>query len=298
MIKINQIFVFNLIVALGFLTQLTFGKGLKLQSSYNRCISTAVNVVYYLLIPLAFVKTYAERELTASDLSIAVTPIFNVAVTYFTMRMLIEKRDERYWNSVFVTSAFPNAVFLGFPLSLILFGTIRVASTYSLTMLVLTIALPDLMAVKKIDLRKAVVQPALIGFATGVALRHILGEAVNTVVEAIRWSPTALSYIATFMLGCKIPLTKPNLGETKTYLTTVSTYRFIVAPLTSLVLASALGVRLDEIKQLIVVSSMPPAVLSTLVNSKYSWCPELSAFTTTILTILHLGFYTILLTVV
>lgn len=287
--------VFNVIVALGFFTQVLFGKILGFKQTYGKCISILTEIVYYVLIPLAFVKTYAERDLSTSDLSIAIAPLFSVAFTYVTMRIVVKRSDERFWNSVFVTSAFPNAIFLGFPLSMILFGNIRVASTYSLTMLVLTIAVPDLLAVRRVDLKKAVIQPALIGFATGLTLRHILGGAVATLVEALKWSPSVLSYIATFILGCKIPLAKPNLVETKVYIIIVSIYRFIVAPVTSMVFALMFGVGLNETLQLIVVSSMPPAVLSTLVNSKHGWFPELSAFTTTVLTITHLVFYTTLL---
>ncbi|MEM4960980.1 MAG: AEC family transporter [Desulfurococcaceae archaeon] len=287
----SRIIVFIMLIATGFLLQI-LSKKLRIERIFSRVINSAFNFVYYVLIPLAFIKTYAERMLSINDLCIVASVLVMVFSIYLSMKIAVRGLDEKLWNSLFITSCFPNAIFLGFPISLIFFGSINVASTYGLVMLILNILVPDFIAIKKIDWKRVLKLPALLGFIIGVSTRLIMKSNVFMIVNTLSWSPTLLSYTATILLGCRLPLKTINLPNKTRFIIIAGIYRFLFAPLISLIVALIFEIDYEVAKQIILVSSMPPAVLNTLVAHRYGWFDELVAYSTVILTFISLALYT------
>lgn len=287
----TRIVVFIALIAAGFSLQ-SLSRRLGFGNLYTRAVNKAFDLVYYILIPLAFIKTYAERLLSINDLCIVASVLTLVASIYLSMKILVRESDDKLWNSLFITSCFPNAIFLGFPLSMLFFGSIRVASTYGLAMLILNILLPDFIAIKKINWRRLFTLPALIGFITGVSAKLILDDNANIVVNVLNWSPMLLSYTATFLLGCRLPLKITNIPRKTRFIAISGVYRFVFAPLISMIVALIFRIDFETAKQITLVSSMPPAVLNTLVAHRYGWFDELVAYSTVVLTFISLALYT------
>ncbi|MEM0506152.1 MAG: AEC family transporter, partial [Thermosphaera sp.] len=62
-------------------------------------------------------------------------------------------------------------------------------------------------------------------------------------------------------------------------------YRFLLSPLVTGVFAFIVGLSTNDAIQLTIVSAMPPAVMNTIMASKYGWRPDIVAYVTFILTI-------------
>lgn len=289
-----RIFIFMILIGSGLSIQL-LSKYLRVEKIFDKTVTLAINLVYYVLIPLAFTKTYAEQLLSLSDLCIAISVIVWVVLTYLSMKAFVRRVDEKIWNSLYITSCFPNAIFLGFPISMLFFGTIRVASTYGLVMLILNILVPDLIALKRITWKKLFTLPALIGFLTGVSIRLFLSNNASIIIKPLYWSPTLLSYTATFLLGCRLPLKTSTIKNKRSFIIVPGLYRFTLSPLITSIIAFIFSIDFDTTKQMVLVSSMPPAVMNTLIAHKYGWLDELVAYSTVVLTFISLALYTVIL---
>jgi len=283
---VNEVVLLMLLIGVGMLSQVVFKKLLGMGQLFDKGVKLLVDIVYYVLIPIAFVKTYMERGLGASDAVIVSSFVFFTFFTLFTVRLVSRSMPMEYRNALFLVSTFPNAVFLGFPVSMALFGTIHVASIYGLATLALNILVPEAIAIGRPSMVRILTIPALYGFTIGV-LGHYLAPSwlASLAIEALKWAPQALSYTATAVLGARLPLGLSVLRGKVFFLTVAAIYRFVVAPVFTLVFMLISGTDFNTCIQMIVVSMMPPAVLNTLIADRYGWHPELVASVTLILTI-------------
>jgi predicted permease len=280
----NDSFILVAIILFGLLIKMVSQRFFPRHELFDVFTTALTNVIYYFLVPLAFIYTFSTRSLAKTDILIVAS-----FVAYITVAGLSFKYVSRGWgddvrNAVLLTALFPNAVFLGFPVSLALFGDVKIASILGLATLTLNVLVPDFIALKKISLLKILKLPALVGFLIGVLLNQLGGP--GAVVSGILWwSPKTLSYLATFVLGLKLQLGGNAYGVVKKPLLVTIFYRFIIAPLVAVCFSLSVGFTQSESVQLAVVSGMPPAVLNTLMASKYGWRPDLVAYITFILTI-------------
>ncbi|ADV65135.1 Auxin Efflux Carrier [Desulfurococcus mucosus DSM 2162] len=282
----NEIVLLMLLMGVGVSAQLVFKHVLGLGVFFDRMVRVLVDVVYRVLIPLAFLKTYLERGLDSGDTWIAFSFIVFTFVSAVSLSLIARGRPREYYGALFLASTFPNAVFLGFPVSMALFGSIHVASIYGLVTLVLNVLLPDLMAVSGFSLRRILLMPALLGFIAGLGGHYAAPSwFVNWITSALWWAPQALSYTATAVLGARLPLRMDVLRRNRRFLGVVALYRFLISPaVTALVLlVSRVDVGLSI--QAVTVSLMPPAVMNTLIAERHGWMPELVASTTFLLTL-------------
>ncbi|MCY0868150.1 MAG: transporter [Desulfurococcus sp.] len=283
----NEITVLMLLIVAGLLVRVFFNSVLKRASLFERGLKLAVNTVYYLLIPLAFIKIYIDRGVAASDAWISLSILLLVFTVAFTLKLITAGRPREYYRALFLVSAFPNSVFLGFPVSMALFGVVDVAATYGVVTLVLNVVVPDAMSMGRVSLRRVLLMPALLGFTLGLISHYTLPAWLSQRVSSLLWwAPRLLSYVATAVLGARLPLRLSVLHEEWGFIAVASLYRFLIAPLLSLIVVSATRVDWFYGVQLIVVSAMPPAVMNTLIAERYGWLPELVASTTFILTII------------
>ncbi len=282
------------LIMVGFVAQVVFKRILNLAEEFEKVVKKLVNTVYYVLIPLAFVKTYVERGLAVTDVWIALSFLLFMTLAFASVKRIAGKRKGGYVEALVLTSIFPNSVFLGFPVSMALFNTIRVASMMGLVTLTLNVALPDFMALKKFSIRKILTLPAIVGFVVGVIGHYFASEIIPHVSSILWWAPPLLSYSAIFTLGARLPLSLKVLKSNIYFILTAGIYRFIVAPLVSYATVLAVGIDWFDGLQLIVVSMMPPAVMNTLMAQKHGWKPELVAGATVTLTFAFLAFLPIL----
>jgi len=282
------------LIMVGLVAQVVFKRILNLEKEFERIIKKLVDTVYYVLIPLAFVKTYVERGLAIADFWVALSFLLFMTLSLASLKRFTRKRNGGYVEALVLTSIFPNSVFLGFPVSMALFNTIKIASMMGLVTLTLNVVVPDFIALKRFSIRKILTLPAIVGFIVGIIGHYFASEMASHVSSTLWWAPLLLSYFATFALGARLPLSLKVLKTNMYFILIAGIYRFIVAPLVSYATVLAVGMNWFDGLQLIVVSMMPPAVMNTLMAQKYGWKPELVAGATVTLTLTFLTFLPIL----
>ena len=280
----NDSFILVAIILSAFLAKTAYQRFFTRRELFDAFTNLLTNAVYYLLVPLAFIYTFSTRSLAESDVLIVASFALYIAVAGLSFKYISRTWRDDVRNAALLTVLFPNAVFLGFPVSLALFGDVKIASILGLATLTFNVLIPDFIALKKIDLLKILKLPALIGFLIGVFFNQ-LGHPGTYVSGLLWWAPKILSYLATFVLGLRLQLGGITSDMVKKPLLVTVLYRFIIAPVVAVCYALSVGFSWIESIQLAVVSGMPPAVLNTLMASKYGWRPDLVAYITFILTI-------------
>lgn len=281
-----EIALFAGLVVAGYATravlELFMGKG----EFCERVAGLLTRLVYYVLIPLAFTTTFARRGLMNLDAPVLLYYLVLIAAAYFVVRELYGGSERLV---AFLLSAFPNSVFLGFPVCYALFGNIDVAAVFGTLTVALNVAVPDIMVKGKAPIRAVLTSTAFLGFATGVLLHYALPPFALQLHRSLWWNTLALSYIATYTMGLRIP---PVVRGFKTYarlLGVVGVIRFLLAPLLSLPISVLTGFGRGELLQLAVVSATPPAVMNVLIAEKYGLNSQRAAVVTAALTALFLG---------
>ncbi len=290
----DEVLLLIVLIVVGLVVQVVFKRVLNLGEMFEKVVKKLVDIVYYVLIPLVFVKTYMERGLAVADVWVALSFLLFVVLAFVSLKRFFGKHRGGYVEALFLTSVFPNSVFLGFPVSMALFNTVKVASMMGLVVLVLNVTVSDFMALKRFSIRKILTLPAIVGFVVGVAGHHFVPEMVPLVSSILWWASPLLSYLAIFALGARLPLSLDVLKSSMSFILVAGIYRFVVAPLVSYATVLAVGMDWFDGLQLIVVSMMPPAVMNTLMAQRYKWKPELVAGATVTLTFAFLAFLPIL----
>ncbi|MEM2020812.1 MAG: AEC family transporter [Zestosphaera sp.] len=261
---------------------------------YSSAVELLVDFVYWILIPLTFFKTFSERGLELSDVWILTSFLVFMVITFTALYRARRYEERGVREAVFLSSAFPNAVFLGFPVSMAFFNTLEVASVFGLFTVTLNVVIPDLMTARRNAVVKLLRHPALIGFIAGVLLHSTSPEYVTAVSECLSWVTPLLSYSSTLVLGLRLPL---SLNPVKKYLrvtAVVALFRFAVHPLVSLLVMQLFNVPWVKGAQLMLLSAMPPALVNTIISERYDWKPELVSTTTVTLTMFSLIALTVL----
>ncbi|MEM1732362.1 MAG: AEC family transporter [Desulfurococcaceae archaeon] len=294
-----EIVILILLIGIGFVVQYIL-KAINKTQLLELVVKHLVNVTYYVLIPLSFVKTYGEKGVTMDDLGVLITFVIYL-ILLFSMNTLIQRimaiNDKALSNAILITGAFPNSIFLGFPVSMLFFNDIKIASTLGLVTLLLNIIIPDMMAIGKTSLIKIFTLPALIGFMIGIVIHYGFGDIVDVISTTMYWVPLTTSYLATSVLGMRLSIKSTTFKKFFKSMLVVSVYRFILAPLIAMTISMSMGMNWTSTLQLVLIMSMPPAVMNTIIAQKYRWNPEMVATITFILTIVFipmiLSIYTI-----
>lgn len=288
----NEIAILNALILGGFAAKVVAKSVLHIGDAFEKFVKLLANITYYLLIPLAFFYTYSTRRLEAGDaLTVLYFLLFMALMLFLLVKRGSRSNDSGFRLALFLASTFPNAVFLGFPISLSIFGTIRVAAIFGLATLALNILVPDFLSLRRISWRRAAGIPALYGFIAGVLVNSSGDPNLIKAVSVLSPVPMILSYTATFLLGIRLSPSITTTRESVRFMLITSAIRFALAPFLAYVYSLALSIDRDTMLQLVVISSMPPAVLNTLVAERYGWRPELVSTATFIITL----FYTLAL---
>ncbi len=255
---------------------------------YEPLVNTLTNVVYWVLIPLTFFKTFGERGLNVSDLWVLASFLTFMFVVFVFVYKLLRCEGGGVREAVFLASVFPNAVFLGFPVSMAFFGTLDMASIYGFFTVTLNVIIPDFMHSERFAVGKFLKHPVTIGFLTGLTLHYGFREYVALVSNVLFWVGPLMSYLSAVILGLRLPVRLSILKKYSREALLVGTFRFLVSPLISLLFVLIFGISWFRGLQLILVSSMPPALINIIMSQKHGWRPELVSAVTAILTLLNL----------
>lgn len=281
----NGIYLFAVLIIAGYTVRIALEKGLGMRSLYDKLVSILVKIVYYILIPLAFTSIFLDRGLTRLDLYVFIYFIVFIVILYVTTKNTKSIKDKM---ALFLLSSFPNSVFLGFPVVLALIGRIYIAAIFGVITIVLNVVVPDFISARRISLKPVLASTGFLGFLLGVLGHYTIGPYARIIHSYIYWSSSLLSYTATFTMGMRIPLSISISTELKNAMIHTCTYRFIVAPLLACIFSHIFGIVGWDRAELIIVSSMPPAVMNALVAEKYKWNSQLVALVITFITIVFL----------
>ncbi|MEM1879018.1 MAG: hypothetical protein QXJ18_04560 [Desulfurococcaceae archaeon] len=280
----DRVAVFALVLLAGYATRVLLEAVLKSSLYYRMLVDILVKLVYYVLIPLAFVSIFITRGVMLTDVYVFLYYVLFVIVTYFSVKRI--KREN--YMSLFLTSAFMNSVFLGFPVVEVLFGRVNIAALFGVTTVVLNVVVPDLIVSKRAPIRAIISSTGFLGFLAGVLGFYTLGDVALRIHELIKWSSPLLSYTATYTMGLRIPIKLSYTSEVREMLFISSIYRYLLAPLLALVFVLVLDMNLVDKAEFVVISLMPPAVLNALIAEKYGWNSQLVALTIALLTVFFL----------
>ncbi|MEM4488918.1 MAG: transporter, partial [Desulfurococcaceae archaeon] len=131
----ERIVVFTLVLLAGYATRVLLEVVLKSSLYYRLLVSILVKLVYYVLIPLAFTAIFSARGLMLSDIYVFLYFVLFMVAAYFSVKRI--KRE--HYMSLFLTSSFPNSVFLGFPVCEVLFGRVHIAALFGVATIVLNV---------------------------------------------------------------------------------------------------------------------------------------------------------------
>lgn len=280
----ERIAIFTLVLLAGYAKRVLLEVVLKSSLYYRLLVSILVKLVYYVLIPLAFTAIFSARGLMLSDIYVFLYFVLFMVAAYFSVKRI--KRE--HYMSLFLTSSFPNSVFLGFPVCEVLFGRVHIAALFGVATIVLNVVVPDLIVSKRAPLRAIASSTGFLGFIAGLLCFYTLGDLARSIHELIQWSSLLLSYTATFTMGLRIPTRINYTSEVREMLLLTSIYRYLLAPLLALAFVVVLDMSLVDKAEFVVISLMPPAVMNALVAEKYGWNSQLIALTIALLTVLFL----------
>lgn len=279
-----EVLAFALVMVAGYVARVVVEGVARKSNLYVALVTTLTRVVYYVLVPLGLAAVFLRRGLLLADLYVAVYYALLLATIYAVARHIKASSPEAF----FLVSAFPNSVFLGFPVVIVLFGRIDIAAVFGTLTLLLNILVPEFMAKKKASLSALLGSPPLLGFAVGVAGHFTLGSLAEVVYEYLYWSPLLLSYTATFVMGLRMPLKLSIEAYERKFIALVAACRFAIAPALALGVGFASSLSTTRVAELAVVAAMPPAVMNVVVAGRYNWEPELVAKTVAFLTVVFL----------
>uniref|UniRef100_A0A7C4HFK4 Uncharacterized protein n=1 Tax=Staphylothermus marinus TaxID=2280 RepID=A0A7C4HFK4_STAMA len=282
-----ELIVFTILILLGYLTRIILVKYFSLSNFYEILLRKLVFTIYNILAPLSLFIVFSSRGLLRIDLIILINFLLFMFITYY-LTTLVCSNDIK--NVVFIQSTFPNSVFLGFPISLLLFGNIRIAALIGALTVALNFIVPDLIVLKKLSTKSFLQLTPLYGFTTGLIFHYTLSNEITSIFRTYLWWTTPLlSYIAVYTMGMRIPLRiESSFIEYIRIILFTGFARYVLAPLLSFLTSLLAGFDSEDSLQLIVVSMMPPAVLNIVVAQKYNWDSQLVALTVSLLTIIFL----------
>lgn len=281
-----EIAVFTLLLLTGYALRVFIEVVMRKQEFCGKTTDLLTRIVYYILIPLAFFTTFARRGLLYLDIYIALYfALFTLVIYGITYRFY--SGSERY--VFFLLSAFPNSVFLGFPVCYALFGNVDIAAVFGTLTIALGIAIPDALVGRRTLVKALLSSTAILGFTLGVIAHYVFKPLAVKAHSLLWWSAPLLSYVATFTMGLSIPVKFNEFSKYARFLVAVGIVRFVIAPLLTVPVSTLVGFSRESALQLAVVSMMPPAVMNVLVARKYNWSPQLTAVGTVLLTVFFLA---------
>ena len=138
------------------------------------------DLVYWVLTPLTFIKSFSGSGITSVLLFPFVALTANLLVTgAMIWRMKFE--DDQTKHIVLIHSVNQNNLFIGYPVLYSAFGNATMALYFGLVAFVYTILVPDILGSGKPSLKTIAVNPVTIGFALGNLMHYADASAASRV---------------------------------------------------------------------------------------------------------------------
>ncbi len=273
-------------IGFGFLAQYVF-RG---YSWFSRGVGFLSKFVYYVLVPVVFFDVFMVRGLGIADVGVLATTTLYVLVSVAVLLYLLRGRDSSIRYGVVITSTFQNAVFLGFPVIMLIYGDLTPAAMYSLTLFIYHLLVAGLLASGRSSITRSLLNlPILYGFLLGSIAHYTLpSSTISSLHFVLEPSHPLLSYTAVFVLGATIPF---NIGLIHGYrweVLLIGAWRFIASPIIHYAILLLLELPPLYEAEIMVLSVMPPAVMNTVLARIYGWKPELVAGATLVHTLISL----------
>lgn len=273
-------------MGLGLIVKIVLGK-IKL---IDKTVQLFGKFLYFIVLPIVFFDTFANRGLVVADASILTIAIVYVVTSILALSKIFFGGDHKIRKAVIITSIFQNNVFLGFPVLLILFNDIDAAAMYSLVIFILHITTAGLLATSGGNILVSVAKiPIIYGFLGGTIVHYLAPSIYSYLKPFLEPTHPLLSYGAVFILGYTLPLTFKHVFIYKRCFMIITLWRFLVSPVIHYLMLLFLPMPLLYRMEIMVLSFMPPAVMNTVIARIYKWEPEFVASATLVLTLISLG---------
>ena len=262
----ETLLVFYLLVASGYLL-----KTLRVFSTDE--VTTFVHYIIYFALPVAVFEVIHEFDFSWRDIAVFGTAWFTIALTYFAVFKIIAKtvKDKRELKTLFLTSAFGNTAFVGYPIAYTLFGDkgLAYAILYDVVgnfLVVVTFAIFTITG--RADWRTVYRFPPLGALILALLLKPFSITFLKPFIVAVKSSITP---VIVFSLGLRIDPTGALLNL-KPALFSVF-WRQMVTPAVVLIwlylLSGYFFIPFEEKMVILIQSSMPPFVMSVILSEKY-----------------------------
>ncbi len=279
------IYLFAFIFA-GLALQLVLGK----HKWFHNGVNLLSKFVYYVLVPVVFFDIFMARGLAIADAGVLLTVTIYVVVSVAGLMIGLRGLDDKRRKAVTITSTFQNAVFLGFPVVMIMFGDLTPAAMYSLVMFIYHLVTAGMLSTGKTNIARSVAGiPIIYGFSLGTLLHYTVDPSIVEPLHQLL-APThpMLSYTAVFVLGASIPLNLSVITSSVREVVLIGLWRFIIGPLIHYLVMLLIDLPPLYEGEIMVLSFMPPAVMNTVLARIYGWEPEMVAGATMIHTFIGL----------
>ena len=134
------------------------------------------------MIPVVFFTTFLYRGVSSRDLYLFSYFLSFTTITYVLLHLARNSSDQR---ELFLTSSFPNNVFLGFPLCYVLFNNINVASLFGVFTVTLNVIVADLPSARRISLKGIFTSTTLLGFLAGVTRHYLISTFIKEYLHTV-----------------------------------------------------------------------------------------------------------------
>ena len=238
-------------------------------------------IVLYILFPLLVFVAVSKRKVTVEFLLMPIFSITTISVCLIVSLIAFGKKHE-----LILPASFHNAIYLPIPIAYALWGENAVAliSYYALGNILLFNMLAPLIIAGgfKKGLHNLAKYPPFHALLLGVTFSTLQIPVPQEVTDAFREIGAAATPMALLILGLD---SSRNITFEKDY-TKVMAIRFLLAPLTTLLLATSIF-RLQGLPLAVVIleSFMPPAVSNVIIAREYGLDSEKIARIVVFLTI-------------
>jgi len=259
---------------------------------YSFTARTLFDIVYWVLTPLTFIKSFSATGVT----SVLLFPFVALTANLIVAGSIVWRMDfgdGQTKRIVLIHSVNQNNLFIGYPVLYSAFGNATMSLYFGLVAFVYTILVPDIIGNGKPSMRTFLVNPVILGFAFGNVIHYAVPSAAWHVPYLLFWTSNALVYLSIFVMGMQLSFSARVLkGKLRHALYVIGLMRFVLNPLIYVPFIFIFRLPRLFAYESLLLGIMPPATLNTVMALKYKWDPEFASSSTLILTVISLALAT------
>lgn len=264
-------------------------------------------IVTYVSLPPLMISNLTEnfdKQTLLSSFSGLAVPFLSIIICYFISKFtakLINVKQERYglFEAMFFAS---NTIFIGLPVNLAIFGGKSLPSVLlyymANTLIFWTIGIYDIRKYAvgtkdklfSLNSIKKLFSPPILGFIIGIFIILSGIKLPDFIMDTCKYlgnltTPLSMLFIGITMYSVKLEEIKPNLD-----MGVVAIGRFIISPLSILILASFFHIPKLMRDVFIIQSAMPAITQAAIISKAYGTDYKYTSVIVTVTTVLSLAF--------